>query len=336
MKKLGSSKIINIIFSLLMAILLAAYVLSIKNYSNSTNSNSYSSLIPEKKATITVPLTFQYNSDDYVIVGAASTVSVNVQGSSALVTAAKNHNDIAASADLRGLGAGQHTVNVALSGVNSSLSANASPQTVTVTLAEKSSAKKNVKVQYDDSKIATGYSVTDETSDVNSVTVSGPKTNVDAVSYVGADVDLDKNTKSNVSEAAKLTAYDKDGNAVQVTLSQTKANVKLTLTKAQSSKKVQLAAQASSGSLSAYDISFDPSTVTIYGSSDTLNSIDTLPVNLDLSNITSKTTKSITLDKPSGVDQLSDQKVSVTITPKSTNSSSSASSSSASSSSSSN
>lgn len=327
MKKLASSKIINVIFSLLLALLLAAYVLSIKNYSNSNSSNSYSSLVPQKKATLTVPLTFQYNSDDYVIVGGSSSVSVNVQGSSALVTAAKNHNDITASADLRGLGAGQHTVNVALSGVNSSLTAAASPQTVTVTLAEKNSAKKNVQVNYDESKLANGYSVTDTSTDVKSVTVTGPKTNVDAVSYVGADVSLDKNTKANVTQSVKLTPYDKDGNVVQASLSQTKANVKLTVSQSQSSKKVSLEAQASAGTASDYEISFDPSSVTIYGTSDTLSSINSLPVSLDLSNISSKTTKSVTLDKPTGVDQLSDQKVSVTITPKSSSSSSSSSSS---------
>lgn len=325
MKKLASSKIINVIFSLLLALLLAAYVLSIKNYSNSNSSNSYSSLVPQKKATLTVPLTFQYNSDDYVIVSGSSSVSVNVQGSSALVTAAKNHNDITASADLRGLGAGQHTVNVALSGVNSSLTAAASPQTVTVTLAEKNSAKKNVQVNYDESKLANGYSVTDTSTDVKSVTVTGPKTNVDAVSYVGADVSLDKNTKANVTQSVKLTPYDKDGNVVQASLSQTKANVKLTVSQSQSSKKVSLEVQASAGTASDYEISFDPSSVTIYGTSDTLSSINSLPVSLDLSNILSKTTKSVTLDKPTGVDQLSDQKVSVTITPKSSSSSSSSS-----------
>ncbi|MCK8616862.1 hypothetical protein LNP00_00555 [Fructobacillus sp. M158] len=321
MKKFGSSRTVNIIFSLLLAILLAAYVLSIKNFSNSNSSNQYSSLIPEKKETVSVPLTFQYNSDDYVIVGGTSTVSVNLQGSSALVTAAKNHNDISASADLRGLGVGQHTVNVALTGVSSSLTATASPQTVTVTLAEKNSVKKDIKVQYDQDKLASGYSVTDTSTDVKSVTVTGPKENVDAVSYVGADVSLDKNTKSSVSQSAKLTAYDKNGDPVQVSLSQSRANVKLTVAQNQSeaNKSVKLQAQASSGNLSNYDISFDPSSVTIYGSSDTLDSIESLPVSIDLSNINSKTSTSVSLDKPSGVDQLSAQKVTVTITPKSSN-----------------
>ncbi|MBS9334869.1 hypothetical protein LQZ24_02295 [Fructobacillus sp. M1-13] len=319
MKKLGSSKWINIIFSLLLAILLAAYVLSIKNYSNNNSSNQYSSLIPEKKETVSVPLTFRYNSDDYVIVGGPSSISVNLQGSSALVTAAKNHNDISASADLRSLGAGQHTVNVALSGVSSSLTATPSPQTVQVTLAEKSSAKKDVKVQYDSDKLAEGYTVSDTSTDVKSVTVSGPKENVDAVDYVGADVSLNSNTKATVSTTAKLVAYDKNGDPVQVSLSQTQANVKLTINQSQYSKKVKLQAQATAGSLDNFDLTLDPSTVTIYGSSDTLNNIDSLTVPLDLSDISKKTTKSISLDKPSGVDQLSDQKVSVTITPKSSN-----------------
>lgn len=315
MKKLSSSKTINIIFSLLMAILLAAYVLSIKNY-NSNSQNSYS-LIPQKKEVVTVPLKLQYNDDEYVVVSAPNTVSVTVEGSSALVTAAKNGSSLTATADLRGLGAGQHTVNVGISGVNSSLTATASPQSVSVTLAEKNTAKKNVKAIYDTSKLADGYQVTDESVDPKTVTVTGPKANVDAVDYIGADVTLDKNTKSSVNQSAKLTAYDKNGEPVQVTLSQPKAQVKLTISSGQDSKKVSLKASASAGSLDAYNVSFDPSTVTIYGSSDTLDSIDSLTVPLDLSSIKDKTTQTVDLSVPSGVDRLSDQKVKVTISPKS-------------------
>ncbi|GAP02309.1 uncharacterized secreted protein, YBBR Bacillus subtilis homolog [Fructobacillus pseudoficulneus] len=312
-------------FSFLMALLIAAYVLSTKpSYSGSNSGNQYSSLLPEKKATISAPLTVQFNSDDYVIVGAPSAVSVGLQGSSALVTAAQGHNEIQAVADLRGLGVGQHTVNVALTGVSSSLTATVNPQTVTVTLAEKDSAKKDVQVQYDSSKIASGYQVSNATADVKSVTVTGPKDNVDAVDHVGADVSLDKNTKSNVNQTAKLTAYDKNNEPVQVTLSQQTTKVSLTITGSSSSssssgstsKSVNLVAQAASGSLDNYTITMSPNTVTIYGSSDTLNSISSIPVNIDVSNITGKVTKTIGLTKPSGVDSLSDQSVQVTISPK--------------------
>lgn len=325
-------------FSFLLALLITAYVLSTKPSYSGSNNNQYTSLLPEKKATITSPLTVQFNSSDYVIVGAPSSVSVTLQGSSALVTAAQSHNEIQAVADLRGLGVGQHTVNVALTGVSSSLTATASPQTVTVTLAEKDSAKKDVQVQYDDSKIASGYQVTNTTVDPKTVTITGPKENVDAVDHVGADVALNKSTKSNVTQSTKLTAYDKNGDAVQVTLSQQTAQVSMTISSSglsssssssssssQSStsgsssttKKVSLVGQASAGSTDNFHISFSPSSVTIAGSSDTLSSIDSLPVSLDLSNITSKVTKTVSLTKPSGVDSLSDQSVQVTISPKS-------------------
>lgn len=324
-------------FSFLLALLITAYVLSTKPSYSGSNNNQYTSLLPEKKATITSPLTVQFNSSDYVIVGAPSSVGVTLQGSSALVTAAQNHNEIQAVADLRGLGVGQHTVNVALTGVSSSLTATASPQTVTVTLAEKDSAKKDVQVQYDDSKIASGYQVTNTTVDPKTVTITGPKENVDAVDHVGADVTLNKSTKANVTQSTKLTAYDKNGDAVQVTLSQQTAQVSMTISSSGSSssassrsssqsstsgsssttKKVSLVGQASAGSTDNFNISFSPSAVTITGSSDTLSSIDSLPVSLDLSNITSKVTKTVSLTKPSGVDSLSDQSVQVTISPKS-------------------
>ncbi|MDF7636759.1 CdaR family protein [Leuconostocaceae bacterium ESL0958] len=320
LKKVTSSKAVNLLFSLVLALLVAAYVLSTKPSITRTsdNNNSSSSFIPEKRATLTVPLTLQYNTDDYVISGAPASVNVSVHGSAALVAAAQNHNDVQASVDLRGLRPGQHTVTVALSGVNSSLTATTVPQTVTVTIAQKATAKKNIKVLYDDQRLASGYTVKDTTTDPQSVTISGTKEAVDSVSYVGASLDLDKNTKSNMTRQAKLAAYDQNGEPVDVTLSKTEAKVTAQVASGLESKQVSLqpAAANDQSDLSAYNITLSQNNVTVKGSSDTLKNIDTLEVPLDLSNVKKQTQQTVTLTKPNGVAGLSDNQVTATISPK--------------------
>lgn len=336
MKKIGQSKIVNLVVSLVIAILLAAYVSSTKQgtATNNGGSTNFSTLIPEKRATLKVPLNLQVDSDKYVVIGAPSTVKVGIEGSGPLVTAAQSHNDIQASVDLRSLGVGKHNVKVALRGVNSSLTSTVTPQTVTVTISQKKSAKLPVQVSFDKSKIATGYTVGDTTSDPKNVTISGPKANVEAVSYVDAKMSLDSGVKQSVSQSVKLVARDKDGNAVEVNISNPTVNVTLDV-EPEDSKKMNLSATINNGDSDDYTITFDPKTVTAYGSSDILKSVDTINIPVDVGNISNKTTRTIEIPTQTGIVEYSVSKVKVTITPSNTSSTSSSSTGSTSSSSSS-
>ncbi|MDC2806750.1 YbbR-like domain-containing protein [Leuconostoc suionicum] len=326
MKKIGQSKIVNLVVSLVIAILLAAYVSSTKQgtATNSGGSTNFSTLIPEKRATLKVPLNLQVDSDKYVVIGAPSTVKVGIEGSGPLVTAAQSHNDIQASVDLRSLGVGKHNVKVALRGVNSSLTSTVTPQTVTVTISQKKSAKLPVQVSFDKSKIATEYAVGDTTSDPKNVTISGPKANVEAVSYVDANVSLDSGVKQSVSQSVKLVARDKDGNAVEVNFSDPTANVTLDI-EPEDSKKMNLSATINNGDSDDYTITFDPKTVTAYGSSDILKSVDTINIPVDVADISNKTTRTIEIPTQTGIVEYSVSKVKVTITPSNTSSTSSSS-----------
>ncbi|GMA70340.1 hypothetical protein GCM10025879_15860 [Leuconostoc litchii] len=336
MKKIGQSKIVNLVVSLVIAILLATYVSSTKQGTSTSSggSTNFSTLIPEKRATLKVPLNLQVDSDKYVVIGAPSTVKVGIEGSGPLVTAAQSHNDIQASVDLRSLGVGKHNVKVALRGVNSSLTSTITPQTVTVTIAQKKSAKLPVQVNFDKSKVATGYAVNDTVSDPKNVTISGPKANIEAVSYIDAKVTLDNNVKKSITQSVQLVARDKDGNAVEVNFSDKTANITLDV-EPEDSKKLNLSATIKNGNSDDYSVTFDPKTVTAYGSSDILKSIDTINIPVDVTDISSKTTRTIKVPVQTGIVEYNVTSVKVTITPTTTSSTSSITSTSSSSSSSS-
>ncbi|QEA58684.1 hypothetical protein FGL74_02640 [Leuconostoc koreense] len=326
MKKIGQSKIVNLVISLVIAILLAAYVSSTKQgtATNSGGSTNFSTLIPEKRATLKVPLNLQVDSDKYVVIGAPSTVKVGIEGSGPLVTAAQSHNDIQASVDLRSLGVGKHNVKVALRGVNSSLTSTVTPQTVTVTISQKKATKLPVQVSFDKSKIATGYIVGATTSNPKNVTISGPTDNVEAVSYVDAEVSLDSGVKESLSQSVKLVARDKDGNAVEVNISDPTANVRLDI-EPEDNKKMNLSATINNGDSNDYTVTFDPKTVTAYGSSDILKSVDTISIPVDVGDISSKTTRTLEIPTQTGIVEYNVSKVKVTITPSNTSSTSSSS-----------
>ncbi|CAH1852696.1 YbbR-like domain-containing protein [Convivina intestini] len=315
MNKWTNSKILNLIFSLFLAVLLSAYVLSTQSASRNGN-NEFTSILPEKKINLTVPLNLQYNNDEYVVVGAPTSVSLAVHGPAALVTTTQSHNDIQAVADLRDLGVGQHTVKLAVKGVNSALTSTVSPQTVNVTIAKKTSEKRKIKINYDDSKLAQGYSVVNSVINPKTVTVSGPKSNVDAVDHVTAEVELAKDTKTNVNQTVKLVAYDRNGTLVEVQLSNRTAEINLTVNNSDASKKVDLVADPSDGDANNFSITLGAKTVTIYGASDTLSNVDQIKVPVDLSQITEKTTLHVDLPKQQGINRYSESTVEVTVTPK--------------------
>ncbi|MDF7626501.1 CdaR family protein [Lactobacillaceae bacterium L1_55_11] len=313
MKNWTNSKVINLVFSLFLALLLSAYVLSTQS-SSRNNKDEFTSILPEKRANLTVALGLQYDSDQYVVVGAPASVNISVHGPAAIVTATQGHNDIQAVADLRDLGVGQHSVKVAVKGVNTSLTSTVNPQTVQVTIAKKTSEKRNIKVTYDDSKLASGYSVGSVSASPKSIGISGPKANVDSVAYIAAAVDLPNNTKSTVTQNVKLVALDSNGEPVEVKLSQQTADATVTVNN-EPSKKLNLSATVSGGDSSNFDIAFSPKTVTAYGSSDTLNGIDHIDVPVDVSDVSRQKVSQVKLSKPNGVDSLSDDSVQVTVTP---------------------
>ena len=291
MKKVGQSKIVNLVISLVIAILLSAYVLSTKTASLTSNgSDNFSTLIPEKKATLKVPLNLQFDSDNYVAVGAPATVDVDIEGSGALISATQSRNDIQASADLRGLKPGKHTVTVALRGVNASLTSTVTPQKITVTIAKKAAVTLPIHVNYDQSKIAQGYTVSEVVSDPKRVTISGPKTNVDAVETVAAQVALQSGIKDTVIQVVRLVAYDKDGHVVEVNFDQRSTTVTMVITPA----------LKNAGS-NKYQVTFDPKNVTAYGASDILNAMSDLSVPIDVSQVQGNGTLTVTLPAIAGI-----------------------------------
>lgn len=313
MKRIGQSKIVNIAISFVIAILLSSYVLSTKSATSTTNNpNNFTTLIPEKKASLKVALNLQFDNDKYVVIGAPATVQVDIEGSGALVSAAQSRNDIQASADLRSLKPGKHIVTVALRGVNASLTSTVNPQKVSVTIAEKTATTLPVSVSYDKSEVAKGYTASDPTATPKSVTISGPKTNVDAVATIAAHMSLPSGTKSSLTQTVKLVPLDKNGREVEVNLGRQNVDATITISP-EDSKKVALAASIKNGDSKNYQVTFDPKNVTVYGSSDILNAMNSINVTVDVADIKDKGSVQLKLPQIDGIVRYDTDTVTATV-----------------------
>ena len=112
-----------------------------------------------------------------------------------------------------------------------------------------------------------------------------------------------------------LKAYDSNGNVVEVEFVPDKISAEVELSSP--SKKVSLnfvptGTMTRGKSIGAY--TFSQNSVTIYGDNETLDSIETVDVVVDISKVNSDTTFKAEIKKPSGVKALSDNYVTVSLT----------------------
>lgn len=314
MKNLGKSKLVNFLFALLTSILLSVYVYS-TNYSTSMNDKGrFTKLVSEKTIVLDLKIQYQFDDKKYVLVDAPEKVQVKVTGPTALVTATQSHNSIQAIVDLKNFDVGKHTVPVSLAGLNSELKATIQPQNIKVILAKRMTRNVNLQIQFDRKKVSDGYSA-EVTTDIKTVKISGPEQNVNAVDHVVGYLELQNDTNTNVNQYVNLKAVDKDGNIIQVDIIPTKANVNLVVNKTDDSKTVPLKINLK-GNKDDYDVKLSFDKVKVYAPKDVLDALNEIPIDIDVSNITSQVKKNIVIPMPSGVNKLSDNKLDIEIIPK--------------------
>ena len=115
-----------------------------------------------------------------------------------------------------------------------------------------------------------------------------------------ATVDPAKDTKKDISEEVLLQAVDSAGKALNVLISPQTVNVKIAVTM---NKKALPVSLEKTGAVSGYQytLTTDTQNVTVYGKQQTLAKLSSLPVTVDLSDVTSSTTKTVKISLPDGV-----------------------------------
>lgn len=261
-----------------------------------------------------------YNEEQYVVEGLPETVDVTLIGSKADLYIAKQSSNGEVTVDLTGLTPGTHKVNIEYDQGHNDIEYNVNPSVATVIIYEKVSDTREL--SYDivnNDKLDKTLIVTDVKLSVDEVTVRGAEYKIEQVATVKALIDLeDLATKEAGTQSLNdvtLKAYDKDGNVVDVEFVPAMIDAEVTL--ASPSKKVYLnfvpqGTLATGKAISSY--TFSQNEVTIYGDSETLSSINSLDVVVDVSDLASDTSFKTEIKKPSGVKTISANYVTVSLT----------------------
>lgn len=277
-----------------------------------------------------------YNTEEYVIEGLPSTVDITMIGSKANLYLAKQLSNQIVTVDLSNLKPGTHQVNLKYKQAISNVEYKLDPSTVSITISNKQSIIKEIskeimnldnldkKYSVDEIKL---YSITadqdEQSEEINNVIVKGTNEQIKQVAVVKALINVDEIAKSSVNNGSNtvkgvpLIAYDANGNKVDTELVPSKINAVINLESNSKEVPINIVVNNIDNIVFGKSISnVSPSinSVTIYGSSEVLEGISKIDVEIDIpKDMKSGKTFSKKINKPNGVRSMSDNTIDVDI-----------------------
>lgn len=270
------------------------------------------------------PVTAEYNEEAYVIEGLPETVDITLIGrTSDLYLARQYTSSLSVSVDLRGLTPGSHKVKLNYTqGLKAlkSIDYKIDPSSANIVVYEKVSETRELdydilhKDKLDNTLILDSVDLSR-----NDVIIKGASYKLKQVATVKALVDIDDINNPKVGtftlKEIPLIAYDSDGKPVDVEIVPNSIDAQIKITSPSKEIALQIIPKgdlAFGKSIKEFTPSI--SKVTIYGDESVINSIESIPVEIDVTNLSSSKTFNVNIDKPSGVRSISSKTVSIKVT----------------------
>ncbi len=265
------------------------------------------------------PVTPTFNEEAYVVEGLPKTVDITLVGQKRHIFLAKQSPNGGVSVDLTGLKPGQHKVTLKYTKKLKSLDYRLDPSTVTVTIYDKVSETKSL--TYDilhkdnlDSKL----NLDTVELDRSEVIVKGAAYKLDKVATVKALVDVDEFSNPEAGEVTlkevPLVAYDTDGKVVDVEIVPKNVTAKVIITSPNKTVPIQIVPKGELAFGKAIQsLSTSTTNVTIYGNDNALASIETFPIEIDVTGLDKNKDYTVTLKRPSGVTSVSVKTITVKV-----------------------
>lgn len=265
------------------------------------------------------PVNVKYNEEQYVVEGLPESVDVTLIGSKADLYIAKQSASNGVTIDLTGLSPGTHKVAIEYDHGMSDIEYNVNPSSATVIIHKKVSDTRVLTYDVLNSdKLDNKLVVNSIELGLDEITIRGAQYKIDEVATVKALIDLDKLSNKTVGKQKlddiDLKAYDTEGNVVDIEFVPAKISAEIDL--ASPNKKVPLNFKTkgtlpTGKAISAY--TFSEKEVYIYGDSETLSNIDSLDVEIDVSDLKDDVEFKTEIKKPTGVKSMSHDYVTVNI-----------------------
>jgi YbbR domain-containing protein len=266
------------------------------------------------------PVKAIYNEEAYVIEGLPDSVDITLIGNRANLYIAKQSGTNDVTVDLTDLKAGTHKVEFKYNQGVSSVDYKVNPSFATVIIYNKVSfaTTMNIDVLNQD-KLNNKLVIDDISVADDSVVVKGAEKQIKKVASVKALLDVNNFSShevgQNLIKDVPLKAYDDEGNVIDVELVPSKVDVNVKIsspTKELPIKVIPVGSVSFGKAISSINMS--DSKLTVYGSSDILDGLNYIPVEVDVNELSEDTEYKLEIQKPVGVKSMSVNNITVKVT----------------------
>lgn len=260
-----------------------------------------------------------YNEELYVVEGIPETVDVTLVGRKTDVYLAKQYPMDGVRLDLTGYTPGSYAVSFKYEQAVSSVEYKVNPSTVNIRIYDKVSVTKEVStdiIHKDnlDSKLNIDSVVLER----DSVIVKGAAHQLEKVAIVKSIIDIDSITSVKVGSTklaeVPLIAYDSDGNKLDVEIVPATVSATVKITAPSKEVPIKLIASGNLDGVAIKSLTSSVDKVTVYGNKETIDSIEYLPVTIDVNGVKEDKKYTINLSKPTGIREISVKTINVELT----------------------
>lgn len=260
-----------------------------------------------------------YNEEAYVVEGLPKTVDITLIGKKRHIFLAKQAPTKNVSVDLTGLKPGHHKVNLKYSQQITSLDYKLDPSTASITIYEKVSETRTlaVDVLHKDSLDSKLY-IKNVELDRNDVIIKGADYKLKQVATVKALVDVNNINNPKAGELTlkdiPLVAYDTEGKVVDVEIVPGTVNAKIVITSPNKEVPIKV---VPTGDLafgkSIKSLTTNVSTVVVYGDEAVINTIEYIPIEINVKNLEDDKEFHVNIAKPKGIRDMSTKTIVVKV-----------------------
>lgn len=251
-----------------------------------------------------------YNEALYVVEGVPEEVDVTLVGRKMDVYLAKQYPLNGVTLDLTGYTPGSYSVEFKYEQAVSSVEYKVDPSSVNIRIYDKISETKEVSTDViHKDNLDSKLNIDSITLDRDNVIVKGAAHRLEEVATVKAIIDIDKigNVKVGTTTLSEvpLIAYDNEGNKLDVEIVPSTVTATLKISSPSKEVPIDLSIEGELSGVAIKSLTSSVNTVTVYGNQETIDSIEALPVVIDVTGVKEDKTYTINLTKPTGIRDLS-------------------------------
>ena len=265
------------------------------------------------------PVKAIFNEEAYVIEGLPESVDITLIGNKANLYIAKQSRTNDVTVDLTDLKAGTHKVEFKYNQGVSSVDYKVNPSYATVIIYNKVSLASTFSIDILNQDKLSDKLVIDDISVLDdSVVVKGAEKQIKNVASVKALVDVNnfasQSLGSSVLKDVPLKAYDDKGNVIDVELVPSKVDVNVTLSSPSKELPIKVIPIGNvSFGKAISNIKMSETKAVVYGSSESLENLNFIPIEVDVTDLAVDTQYKLEIPKPVGVKSLSVNNITVDI-----------------------